>query len=54
MTTDPDSHKENGDAIEGDRIACQFRKMDKITLYKATSNHRIQNHIHGTNRCGAR
>lgn len=23
MTTDPDSHKENGDAIEGDRIAIE-------------------------------
>jgi hypothetical protein len=42
MTIDPDSYKENGDAIEGDRIACQFRKIDKITLVHATSNHRTQ------------
>lgn len=36
MTT----YYEIGDAIEGKRIACQFRKMRKISLVRGTSSHR--------------
>ena len=31
-----------GDAIEGERIACQFRKMRKISLVSGTARHRTQ------------
>ena len=33
-------HRENGDAIEGERIACQFRKMNKVNLIRGTGAHR--------------
>lgn len=29
-----------GDAIQGERIACQFRKMRKIQVVTGTSRHR--------------
>lgn len=38
MTT----HYGVGDAIEGKRIACQFRKMRKISLVSGTARHRAQ------------
>lgn len=31
-----------GDAIEGKRIACQFRKMSKISVVSGTVRHRAQ------------
>jgi hypothetical protein len=33
-------HRENGDAIEGERIACQFRKINKVDLIRGTGAHR--------------
>jgi hypothetical protein len=33
-------HRENGDAIEGERIACQFRKINGPTLIRGTGAHR--------------
>jgi len=38
MTT----YHKRGDSIEGERIACQFRKMDKISLVAGTSRHRAR------------
>jgi hypothetical protein len=31
-----------GDSIDGDRIACQFRRIRKISLVSGTSRHRAQ------------
>ena len=40
MPNGNDVHRENGDAIEGDRIACQFRKINKPRLIRGTGTHR--------------
>jgi len=31
---------ENGDAIEGKRIVCEFKKIGKVNLFPATHMHR--------------
>ncbi len=31
-----------GDAIEGKRVACQFRDMGRVTVGKGTHRHRAQ------------
>lgn len=31
-----------GDAIEGKRIACQFRRIKKVSLIRGTSSHRAR------------
>jgi len=33
-------HRDNGDAIEGERIACQFRKIINPNLIRGTGAHR--------------
>lgn len=43
MPNDADAiHRENGDAIEGERIACQFRKMNTVNLLHGTGAHRAR------------
>jgi len=40
MPNDDGVHRENGDAIEGERIVCQFRKMGAVIVGPGTSAHR--------------
>jgi hypothetical protein len=35
-------HRESGDAIEGERIACQFRRINKVEVNRGSGAHRSQ------------